>query len=86
MFVCMRTTVDLPESLMDRVKSRLSEQKLTFRALVIAALEQALHDEPKPFLLRDVAVGPASGEKVSNATINRTMDDQRSPSFGPARK
>jgi hypothetical protein len=44
-------------------------------------LEQALHDEPKPFRLRDAAVGAASDEKVSNATINRVMDDQRSPSF-----
>ena len=81
MLICMRTTVDLPDSLMNRVKLRLSEQKLSFRALVISALEQALHDEPKPFRLRDAAVGAASDEKVSNATINRVMDDQRSPSF-----
>ena len=82
MLLCMRTTVDIPDSLMGRVKSCLIERKLTFRALVISALEQSLQEDSQPFRLRDASVG-GNGEKVSNDTINQVIDSQRESTFQP---
>ena len=83
MFLCMRTTVDLPESLMTRIKRCLAERKITFRSLVISALEQALEEERKSFQLRDASVGEPSREVVSSDVINRAIDEQRNSSFEP---
>jgi hypothetical protein len=82
MLLCMRTTVDLPESLMNRVKSCLAQRKMSFRALVISALEEALEEESKPFKLRDASAGQPSGERVSSEAINRAIDEQRNQAFG----
>ena len=81
MLSCMRTTVELPDSLMARVKRRLAKRNLTFRALVISALEQVLREEDKPFKLRDASAGGYTEEKVSSEAINRAIDEQRQPSF-----
>ncbi len=70
----------MPDSLMDRVKTCLAKRKVTFRGLVISALEQALQEDPKPFKLRDASVG-SGRKKVSNAEINAAIDAQREPSF-----
>jgi hypothetical protein len=80
MLLCMRTTVDLPDSLAERIKACLAKRKMTFRGLVIAALEQALRDDPAPFKLRDASVGGGQ-RKVSNDEINTEMDAQREPAF-----
>ena len=66
---------------MARVKLRLAERKVTFRALVITALEQVLAEESRPFQLRDASVGGGSRETVSAEVINRAIDEQRTPSF-----
>ena len=79
MLLNMRTTVELPDALMDRVKACLATRKLTFRALVISALEQALQEDPKPFKLRDVSVGGGT-RTVSGTEINHAIDEQRDPS------
>ena len=79
----MRTTIDLPDSLMDRAKRCIAERKVTFRALVISALEQELDEQAEPFLLKDAAVGAASESVVSSEAINQAIDDQRAPSFEP---
>ena len=83
MFSCMRTTIDLPDSLMKRAKHCIAERKLTFRSLVISALEQALDEEVAPFKLRNAAVGKGntSSDSISNATINDAINAQRSTSF-----
>ena len=80
MLLCMRATVELPDSLMDRVKACLATRKLTFRALVISALEQALEEDPKPFKLSDASVGGGT-RRVSSTEINRAINEQREPSY-----
>lgn len=82
--VCrVRTTVDIPEPLMERVKSRLVERQLTFRDLVISALERALQEDAHPpFRLKDASVGRSSEKTVSVEEINRAVDEQRRRSFG----
>ena len=77
----MRTTIDLPESLMARVRTWMAERNVTFRSLVISALEQALQQNTEPFHLRDASVGD-SQKTVSNQTINRAIDEQREPPSG----
>ncbi len=86
MLLCMRTTIDLPDSLMERAKRCIAERKLTFRALVISALEQALETSVEPFELRDASAGPANGadgNTISNTKINQAIDAQRATSFEP---
>jgi len=83
MVLCMRTTVDIPDSLMVRLKRALSDRKTTFRSLVISALEQTLEEkEPVgPFRLRDASTGKANGRTVSNEAINQAIDENRGQSF-----
>lgn len=82
MHLCMRTTIDIPDSLLSRAKRHMHESNQTFRALVIAALEQKLAKTKSPaFKLRDASVGPKRSAKVSNETINRFIDLQREGTF-----
>lgn len=74
----MRTTLDLPEPLMKRVRRVLAERNQTFRALVIDALEQALSRESAPFRLRDASAGySGEGGGLSSEAINLAIDEQR---------
>ncbi len=66
----MRTVIELPDSLMRRVKERLNQENITFRAMVISALENALNEEQKPFTLRDAAAGEPNKQKISEGEIN----------------
>jgi hypothetical protein len=75
----MRTSIDLPDALLARIKSRLHKQNITFRALVISALEQTLKEETKPFQLQDASVGNPSQNPVSAEEINRIINEQREP-------
>lgn len=82
MLLCMRTTIDIPDSLLDRVKQVLQKRKTTFRSVVISALERALEEESAPFTLRDASVeGDPNGKKVSTEDINRHIDESREPAF-----
>ena len=83
MLLHMRTTVDIPDSLLRRVKTCLAERKVTFRALVISALEQSLREESRPFELRDASVGEPARKSVSSEDINRAIDEQRNSGFKP---
>lgn len=74
--------MEIPDVLMDRVKACLAARKVTFRALVISALEKALEEDPEAFKLRDAAVGKAA-RSVSSAEINRAISEQREPSYRP---
>ena len=64
-------------SLMNRIKRTIAERRVTFRTLVISALEKSLDEQSAPFKLRDVSVGEAKGKKVSSESINMAIDDQR---------
>lgn len=77
----MRPTIDLPDALLKRVKTKMHEEDLTLRALVITGLEHVLHEETRLFQLRDASAGPMRGRKVSVEEINRSMDGLREPRF-----
>ncbi|MBU0679324.1 MAG: hypothetical protein KJ626_14590 [Verrucomicrobia bacterium] len=79
MLLCMRTTIDMPDNLMTRAKRVMVERKITFRALVIDALEQVLQEKQKPFILKEAAAGydAGGGARVSAEKINRAIDDMR---------
>ena len=83
MYLCMRTTIDIPDALMKRVKQRISADNMTFRALVISALESALEEESKTFQLRDASVGDNGSAVVSSLEINEVIDQQRYTGFQP---
>ena len=84
----MRTTIDMPDALMRRVKMIAAKRKTTFRALVVDALERTLDETPSTFELEDAAVGSSSGDSeeeaiVSNAAINERINSQRESRFDP---
>ncbi len=60
----------------------MAERGVTFRSLVIDALEQALAEKPaRPFVLREASAGysAAGTHKVSRKAINKAIDDSREP-------
>jgi len=75
----MRTTIDMPDKLMYKVKQVIAKRNTTFRALVIDALENSLNEEKAPFVLRDASAGyNVNGKgKVSSETINNAIDENR---------
>lgn len=79
----MRTTIDLPEQLLQRVNKATAKRKTTFRALVIDALEQSLNGRSGKFRLRDASVGtkPRRSKTISSTTIHRAIDSQRKHSY-----
>ena len=79
----MRTTIDMPEGLMKRVKIIAAQRKTTFRALVVDALEQTLEEPQQLFKLEDASVGSKEGTTISNITINQLIDTQRESRFNP---
>jgi hypothetical protein len=72
----MRTTIDIPDHLMKRVKRVAAQRKTTLRGLMLDALERSLSAKPEPFELRDASVGPET-QSVGSASINRAIDELR---------
>lgn len=82
MLMHMRTTIDMPDDLLKRAKPFLAERKMTFRALVIDAVERVISAPPDPFELRDASAGIRSEEgSVSSEAVNRAIDQLREPGF-----
>jgi hypothetical protein len=82
MHLHMRTTIDVPDDLLKRVRPLLAERKMTFRALVIDAVERAIAVPAVSFRLRDASAGQAGdGTLVSNEAINRAIHEAQEPSF-----
>lgn len=81
-YLCMRTSIDIPDALMERAKRAAARRKTTLRRLVLDALEQSLREGPRRFKLRDAAAGDPA-EVVDAAAINRWIDDQREPDVPP---
>lgn len=82
MHCCMRTTIDMPDDLLDRIKQISAARKTTFRSLVIDALERTLAETPQNFRLRDASRGPEvrREKRVSTSTINDAIDQDRTRS------
>jgi len=81
MLLFMRTTVDLPDTLVKRIKYHTANKKVTFRSLVITALEKELSAEKKSFRLRDASVGNPEEPITSNQTINQQLNADRDFDF-----
>lgn len=79
MYLCMRTTIDIPDSLMERAKKH--KGNMTFRSLVISSLERTLTQEAVNFVLTDASVGSKDDEIVSSAEINQHLEAQHDQSF-----
>jgi len=82
MILCMRTTIDMPDALFRRAKMVMAKRGMTFRSLVIDALEQALDENrSKAFVLREASAGYAVDKKggVSRQNINKKIDEIREP-------
>ena len=69
----------MPDQLMSRVKQVIAYRNITFKSLVIDALEESLKEEKVPFLLRDASVGyNAHGAgAISADAINKAIDENR---------
>lgn len=82
MHMHMRTTIDVPDDLLKRVRPLLAERKMTFRALVIDAVERVIQSPSAVFRLRDACAGHADeGAVVPSDAVNRAIDAAREPSF-----
>ena len=55
----MKTTIELPDDLVDRARAHAARERTTFRALVERGLRTVLgaHERPIAFRLRDASVG-----------------------------
>jgi len=78
----MRTTIDIPDALMERAKRAAARRKTTLRRLLLDALEQSLREKPRPFRLRDASVGDPA-DVVAEGAINQAIDEQRERDFQP---
>jgi len=75
----------MPDALFQRAKSVMAKRRMTFRSLVIDALEQALDDQrSERFVLRDASAGYRADRRggVSNQSINQAIDASREPRRG----
>lgn len=77
MHICMRTTVDIPDQLLERVKPILLEKRLTLRSVVVDALERLTRPDETTFQLRDASVGyvAESGAGVSASQVNVAIEE-----------
>ncbi len=69
-----RTTVDIPDALLERARPILAARQMTLQALVMDAIERLVGTESPTFKLRDASVGYAYDE-VPNDEINRAVDE-----------
>lgn len=81
MLLCMRTTIDMPESLYEKLKARAAEQKTTMRDLLVEALEASFDGTRRePFRLRDASVGapdPNRDRRIRPEAVNALLDEMR---------
>ena len=56
MGICMKTTVDISDAILEEAKTVASKQGTTVRSLIEQGLREVLtkHQEPRPFKLRKV--------------------------------
>jgi len=81
----MRTTIDVPDSLLRRAKTTAAKRNTTFRALVLDALERRLEESPKDFVLEDASTGSVQNpaDVVSTSAINAGIDANRQTLIRP---
>lgn len=81
----MRTTIDVPDPVLRRLKRLAAARGTTVRALVLEAVDMSLRAKAPPFVLRDASAGPpdAGDTAVSAAAVNDAIDDLREATFRP---
>jgi hypothetical protein len=78
----MRTTIDLPDVILQKAKRLAAERKTSVRALIIEALQASFNQRRVKFTLRDASFGDGgAGEQVSMAAINEAIDASREMAF-----
>ena len=70
---CMKTTVEIPDDLYRRAKSRAAESGQSFRSLLVDALRARLYDEGNTTSLDDV-FGALAAEKDAVYQVQRSVD------------
>ena len=77
MHICMRTTVDIPDHLLERVRPHLLKKGLTLRSVVVDALERLMMPNETAFRMRDASVGYRAepGEEVSASQVNAAIQE-----------
>ncbi|MEM9080495.1 MAG: hypothetical protein AAGC74_07390 [Verrucomicrobiota bacterium] len=79
----MRTSIDLPDPLLAKIREQIKRDQTTLRSFVIQALEKAIAEPSPPFKLRDASFGNTEDPPVSSSTINKALADLREPQFNP---
>lgn len=71
----------MPNALMLRAKEEVARRGMTFKELVIDAVERALNERPRAFTLRDASAGcqPTQAEAVTADQVNCAIDALREP-------
>lgn len=81
-YLCMRTTIDMPDALFKRAKKVAAERQTTLRMLMVDALERSLSESSSgSFRLREAAAGYGSKKGVDANAINQAIEDQREGPF-----
>lgn len=83
MYLCMRTTIDMPDSLSQQLKRTAADRKTTMRALIVQAVKQSLDAPAARFRLRDATVGQATSHSIDAAAVNQAIDALREPVYRP---
>lgn len=75
----MRTTIDLPDSLLQRVKISAPKQQTTMRDLVIRGLELVLNQSPaaEPAVVRSALQRLRKGYALGNHPLSRDQTHVR---------
>ncbi len=82
MLVCMRTSIDIPDALLERVRARLRKEGRTLKQAVIDGLRQTVlaEDRQTPFELRDasfsgdVGFGPGFDENGLTDAVRKDAE------------
>lgn len=77
MHICVRTTVDIPDHLLERVKPHLLKKGLTLRSVVVDALERLMRPNETAFRMRDASVGYCAEprEGVNASQVNAAVQE-----------
>lgn len=81
MLLCMRTTIDMPDALMRRLKHLAAERKSTLRELIIHSVEQHLDSPSVAFKIRNASVGGPEDNPVSSQQIQKAISTINEPMF-----
>ncbi len=67
MFICVRTTINLPDGLAEAAKRRAADEGRTFTSVVEEGLRTVLATQPEPDQARDL---PAYGDPAAHFLVD----------------